>query len=81
VLLGDMNAWLECAPWYTKLKKAFACQVKKRTFPAACPALAFDRILAGAGLTISEEEVVKSPQACRASDHLPVRARLSLTQD
>jgi endonuclease/exonuclease/phosphatase family metal-dependent hydrolase len=78
VLLGDMNAWLECAPWYTELKKFFSDQAKERTFPAACPTLSFDRIMVGGGLAISAAEVAKSPQARNASDHLPVRARLIL---
>jgi endonuclease/exonuclease/phosphatase family metal-dependent hydrolase len=49
-----------------------------RTFPAARPVLALDRVYAR-GAQVSRMEAHASPAARRASDHLPVIAHLRVT--
>ncbi len=77
VLLGDMNAWRRCKA--TQALEAELGDSKRwpRSFPSARPVLALDRIYAR-GAEVDEVAVHKSPAARRASDHLPVVARVKL---
>jgi endonuclease/exonuclease/phosphatase family metal-dependent hydrolase len=79
VLLGDMNAWRQC-----KATRALEDELESHhntnwppSFPSARPVLALDRIYASGAklLEISAHETVASR---RASDHLPVIARIEL---
>ena len=79
VLLGDMNAWRRC-----KATKALERELVgdtdipwPRTFPAARPMLALDRVYAR-GARIKSIEAHQSAAARRASDHLPVVAHMEL---
>ncbi len=79
VLLGDMNAWRRCKATRT-LERELAGEGEidwPRTFPAARPILALDRVYAR-GATIEHVNAHESPAARWASDHLPVVARLKL---
>jgi endonuclease/exonuclease/phosphatase family metal-dependent hydrolase len=79
VLLGDMNAWrrcpatraLEAEPWMT------AGIEFPMSFPAARPVLALDRIYTS-GVDLVDISAYDSRAAQRASDHLPVVARIRL---
>ncbi len=79
ILLGDMNAWrrcpatraLEAEPWMTAGIKF------PMSFPAARPVLALDRIYTS-GVDLVEISAYDSRAAQRASDHLPVVARIRL---
>ncbi len=79
VLLGDMNAWRRCPatraldaePWMT------AGIEFPMSFPAARPVLALDRIYT-AGVEMIDIAAYDSRAAQRASDHLPVVARIRL---
>jgi endonuclease/exonuclease/phosphatase family metal-dependent hydrolase len=79
VLLGDMNAWRRCKATRT-LERELAGEDEidwPRTFPAARPILALDRVYAR-GATIEQVAAHESAAARWASDHLPVVARLKL---
>jgi endonuclease/exonuclease/phosphatase family metal-dependent hydrolase len=79
VLLGDMNAWRRCKATRT-LERELAGDDEiawPRTFPAARPLLALDRVYAR-GATIETVTAHESAAARWASDHLPVVARLKL---
>jgi endonuclease/exonuclease/phosphatase family metal-dependent hydrolase len=79
VLLGDMNAWrrcratraLEAEPW---MKAGIEFPM---SFPAARPVLALDRIYTS-GVDMVDISAYDSHAAQRASDHLPVVARIRL---
>jgi endonuclease/exonuclease/phosphatase family metal-dependent hydrolase len=79
VLLGDMNAWRRC-----RATRALESELVggreitwPRTFPAARPVLALDRVYAR-GARIAQLSAHDSPAARRASDHLPVLARIEI---
>ncbi len=79
VLLGDMNAWRRCKATRT-LERELAGEGEiawPRSFPAARPMLALDRVYAR-GATIEHVKAHESAAARWASDHLPVVARLKL---
>ena len=79
VLLGDMNAWRQC-----KATKELNDVMERHhnrdwptTFPAPAPVLALDRVYAHRAkiLTVAAHD---TPASRRASDHLPIVARLEL---
>jgi endonuclease/exonuclease/phosphatase family metal-dependent hydrolase len=80
LLLGDLNEWrvrnrsalLGLFPHFGPLHASIP------SFPSRFPLLALDRILARPADIISRIEVHQSPLARVASDHLPLKARLSL---
>jgi endonuclease/exonuclease/phosphatase family metal-dependent hydrolase len=79
VLLGDMNAWRRCRATRT-LERELAGEDEiewPRSFPAARPILALDRVYAR-GATVEQVTAHTSAAARWASDHLPVIARLKL---
>ena len=80
ILLGDLNEWrvrsrsslLPLLPHFGPIHAVLP------SFPSRFPLLALDRILARPPHLISSIEVHKTPLAQRASDHLPIKARLNL---
>ena len=77
VLVGDMNSWRRC-----KATRALEAELGDghawpRTFPSARPLLALDRMYAR-GAEFDEIAAHSTPAARRASDHLPVVARVRL---
>jgi endonuclease/exonuclease/phosphatase family metal-dependent hydrolase len=79
VLLGDMNAWRQCRATRTLDEELTSHHNAEwpASFPAAGPVLALDRIYAR-GARVVEIEAHASRAARRASDHLPVVARVKL---
>jgi endonuclease/exonuclease/phosphatase family metal-dependent hydrolase len=80
LLLGDMNLWRT----NDKATKTLEAELPTHSeidwpasFPAARPVLALDRIYAR-GAKVLEVRAHTSPAARRASDHLPVVARVAL---
>ena len=80
ILLGDMNAWRR----RDRATRALESELPGNreiewpaTFPAARPVLALDRVYAR-GAKVLEVNAHMSPAARRASDHLPVVARVGL---
>jgi len=78
LLMGDMNAWRQC-PATRELESLHEHHNHEwpPSFPAASPMLALDRIYAR-GLHLIAIEAHDSRAARRASDHLPVVARVKL---
>ena len=76
LLLGDMNTWRRCKAT-KKLEKALADsdQTWPLSFPSTRPILALDRIYAQ-GAQVMGVEAHATPASHRASDHLPVVAKV-----
>jgi endonuclease/exonuclease/phosphatase family metal-dependent hydrolase len=78
LLMGDMNAWRQCqATVALDQLHEHHNHEWPASFPAASPMLALDRIYAR-GLDLIAIEAHDSRAARRASDHLPVVARVKL---
>jgi endonuclease/exonuclease/phosphatase family metal-dependent hydrolase len=76
ILLGDWNEWL---PWRAALRLArrrFGSFPAPRTFPAWRPMLALDRIWVAPRERLETIATHRSLLAVRASDHLPLVARV-----
>ncbi len=71
VLMGDMNLW---GPPLTALFPGWSRAVRGRTWPAWRPLFQIDHVLVTAAVRVLESEVV----VVEGSDHLPVRATLSI---
>jgi endonuclease/exonuclease/phosphatase family metal-dependent hydrolase len=82
VLVGDMNAWRSCRATRALegAMQAHGNLAWPPSFPAAAPVLALDRVYAR-GLKIIDVRAHASAAAKRASDHLPVVARVELLED
>jgi endonuclease/exonuclease/phosphatase family metal-dependent hydrolase len=76
VLLGDTNEWRIFGPSLWALERLFSRSLPARSFPARYPVLPLDRIMAAPGLDLTPISAHDTPLARRASDHLPVKARL-----
>ena len=80
VLLGDMNAWRKCKAT-RRLENEFARHENQQwpaSFPALRPVLALDRIYS-INAEIKEVYSHNTPSSRRASDHLPIVARIRLS--
>ncbi len=80
VLMGDMNEWRRRG---RSALSAFAPRFGPPghgvpSFPAYFPMLALDRIFARPNAILGPVQAHDSPLARRASDHLPIKARISL---
>lgn len=82
VLVGDMNAWRKCKASQNLEDSLHRHNNVKwpATFPAARPMLALDRVYAR-GADVIGVSAHDTPAARRASDHLPVMARVELSKD
>jgi endonuclease/exonuclease/phosphatase family metal-dependent hydrolase len=82
VLVGDMNAWRRCRASQNLEDTLHRHNNVKwpSTFPAARPILALDRIYAK-GVDIVEVNAHDTMASRRASDHLPVTARVQISKD
>lgn len=79
VLLGDLNEWrADPGSSLAHLDKALQPAPRVKSFPARFPVAALDRIFTGHGARLADVAVHDTPLARRASDHLPVKARLIL---
>lgn len=78
VLMGDLNEWLTWGRPLRWLRRWFAPAPAPRTFPARAPMFALDRIWARPRAALHDVDCHRTPLARRASDHLPVSARLAL---
>jgi endonuclease/exonuclease/phosphatase family metal-dependent hydrolase len=81
VLLGDINEWFVAARALRWLHARFGPGAGGRTFPSWLPVLKLDRIWARPVNALHSFRVHVDPVARRASDHLPVSARVSLRSD
>lgn len=79
LLMGDMNMWrgTGCAA-LTELERLFTAMPPVRSFPARYPLLPLDRLMTCNRASLHGLAAHDSPLARRASDHLPIKARLRL---
>jgi len=77
VLMGDTNEWRTVAGCLAELEPEFHIAPTGPSFHARHPVAQLDRIIVHKDLTIEAAGVHMSPAARRASDHLPIWARLS----
>ena len=76
VMIGDMNEWSQHRG-FEPLADGFTLHSPGRSFHAARPIAALDRVALGRGLQLSDAGVDESALAARASDHLPIWADVS----
>jgi len=79
VLMGDTNEWRTAAGCLKDLNGAYRIAPTGPSFHSRRPVAPLDRIIVDGRLGIEAAGVHISPSARRASDHLPVWARLALT--
>ena len=77
VLMGDTNEWRTAAGCLDELEPEFQIALTGPSFHARHPVAALDRIIVHHSLAIEAAGVHMSAAARRASDHLPIWARLS----
>ena len=77
VLMGDTNEWRTEGGCLRDLNGEFQIAPTGPSFHARHPVAALDRIIVHKDLSIEAAGVHMSPAARRASDHLPIWARLS----
>ena len=77
LMMGDLNEWRGRRAGIRALDRELGHAPAPRTFPSWLPILQLDRIYAGPPALVRDVLVHRSPLARLASDHLPLRARLS----
>lgn len=77
VLLGDFNEWRPRARTLQRLDEHFGPAPKPRTFPSWLPLLRLDRVWVWPRPALLGVQAWRGPGARRASDHLPVVARVA----
>lgn len=77
ILMGDINEWLNWGRPLRMLLQHFEAVPAPLTFPSRYPVFALDRIWISPRRRLVEVEVVTTPLARIASDHLPLIARIS----
>lgn len=78
VLMGDFNQWSHRRGAMREIDAGWHLLAPGNSFPSRQPVAALDRILASPHWTCLSTSVHHSALSARASDHLPVQARLSL---
>ncbi len=78
VLMGDTNEWRTAAGCLKELNGTYRVAPTGPSFHSRRPIAPLDRIIVDEHLAIEAAGVHASPSARRASDHLPVWARLTL---
>lgn len=77
VLMGDFNQWSHARGAMREVVNGWQMFAPGNSFPSRQPIAALDRIVASDHWTCRQAGVHHSALAARASDHLPVYARLS----
>lgn len=78
VLMGDFNEWALHGGSLSEFHPPWQVLAPGRSFPSRRPVAQLDRIVISGQWGVEEVRVHHSVLAARASDHLPVYARLSL---
>ena len=78
LLMGDLNEWRGTSAALDTLGKQFTIAHPRPSFPARYPLLALDRMMTCIHGELLDIATHDSPLARRASDHLPITARLRL---
>ena len=77
VMLGDLNEWRASGASLAHFAREHHVASPGRSFPSRLPLFALDRIMVNPDLHLVASGVHDSPLARKASDHLPVWARLA----
>ena len=77
LLLGDLNEWNPRGSALRVLAPWFGFAPSRPSYPSRLPLLSLDRIMGWPDGLISDVEVHDTPLARQASDHLPLKARLT----
>jgi endonuclease/exonuclease/phosphatase family metal-dependent hydrolase len=77
ILMGDTNEWRDAAGCLNDFRPAYRIAPTGPSFHSRHPVAALDRIIVHKDMTIEAAGVHMSPASRRASDHLPIWARLS----
>ncbi len=78
VMMGDFNEWALHGGAFREFHAPWRVLAPGRSFPTRRPVAQLDRIVISPGWTLEANGVHHSALAARASDHLPVFARLEL---
>ncbi|MDQ3471448.1 MAG: endonuclease/exonuclease/phosphatase family protein [Pseudomonadota bacterium] len=78
VLMGDTNEWRVAAGCLSDLPPSYRIADTGFSFHARHPLAALDRIICDSAITINSAGVHTSEAARKASDHLPIWAKLSV---
>lgn len=78
LLVGDLNEWFLWGRPLRWLKAWFGGMPARPSFPARWPLFALDRIWVHPGSQLLDIQVIRTPVARQASDHLPVVGTLKL---
>ena len=76
LLMGDLNEWRGAGAAFQTLKKRFTFAQARPSFPSRYPLLALDRMMMSPHGALLDVAAHDSPLSRRASDHLPIKARL-----
>ena len=76
LLMGDLNEWRGGSAMLRTLGERFNINAPLPSFPARYPLVAFDRMMMCPQGELLDLAIHDSPVAYRASDHLPIKARL-----
>ena len=76
--MGDLNEWRGSGRALQTLGRHFQIADARASFPARYPLLALDRMMLSPHGELLDVSAHDSPLARRASDHLPIKARLRL---
>ncbi len=78
VMMGDLNEWSAHGGCLRDFGHDYRFAHTGRSFHARRPVVALDRIMVGRGITVLASGAHHSARARRASDHLPIWARVAL---
>lgn len=81
VVMGDCNEWGLRRGALSEFLPPWRVLAPGRSFPSRQPVARFDRIAIGGEWAVAEAHVHHSALAAKASDHLPVWARLELPKN
>ena len=81
LLMGDLNEWRNTAQAMRLLAGRFVIAPSAASFPSHYPVLRLDRIMSQGGAVLRGAAPHVSPLSRRASDHMPVVARLHISNE
>jgi endonuclease/exonuclease/phosphatase family metal-dependent hydrolase len=76
LLMGDLNEWRGGGTAFQTLGQHFTIAPPRLSFPSRFPLLALDRMMVSPLGELCDIAAHDSPLSRRASDHLPIKARL-----
>src|SRR5262245_7551784 len=80
VVLGDINEWLPLGRPLRWMNALFGRSLAERSFPSRWPIVALDRVWVRPRHALLALKAHRTPLAVQASDHLPVKAIVSIHQ-